>query len=152
MAHLISVDPGLTTGVALFTDGEVQSWQSDDPMKTLYYIEGSLREFKKPDAIICEAYLITNDTIKKSRQNWSLELIGALRFMAWKDSIPFILQTPSEALHFVKSGDNDEFGKLKRLGWYVTNNQGNHQNAARSHLLLYAVNNKIVDPRLLLGE
>ena len=90
------------------------------------------------EAVVCESFIITNATLTKSRgENWSLESIGALRFLCTQHEVPFVLQTPARA----KSFSTDE--KLKRIGWH-TAGKGHATDASR-HLLLYAVSNGLLE-------
>jgi hypothetical protein len=147
---VLAVDPGLRTGIVMLTHEGFLISETVDPFEMGRKVERALAS-GDVKALVCEAYIITKATLEKSRQNYSLELIGVCKYLCEKYAVEFILQTPGEGLSFVRN-DKDEFGKLKRLGWYVTNDKGNHQNAARSHLLLYMVRNKLLDPSRLLEE
>jgi len=95
--------------------------------------------------LIVEDFIITAETLKKSRQTWSLEAIGALRYLVelFGDypipvddgrgliipRISMTLQSPSSAKAFAT---ND---KLRNVGWYVPGK--GHANDAARHLLVY---------------
>jgi hypothetical protein len=144
MAYLVAIDPGKATGVAeLYPDNTFESAivDTDGAYRLLEFWMTGPKE-SLPDAIICEDYLVTQQTIQKSRQNYSLELIGVARFVcSWRD-VPFILQTPSEAKSFAT--DN----KLKKLGWYKSG--AGHDNDASRHLLVYAINNGVIKPEVFI--
>ena len=89
-------------------------------------------------AIVCETYTITMETLRKSRQTTALELIGALRWFAIQHGIPFVLQSPAEAKGFGTDA------KLEKIGWLKPKAQ-DHANDAARHLLVYCVKNKIVE-------
>jgi len=138
---IIAIDPGKMTGYAELRLGEFTSGQTDH-ISYYSYIMSALMAGLRP-AIVCEDFIYTAATAKKTRQTWSTEGIGILRFMAFRYSLSFNLQAPVDAKKFAT---ND---KLKAMGWYVPT-KGGHANDAARHLLLYCVKNKIIDPRPLL--
>ena len=86
---------------------------------------------------MCESYVITASTLRKTRgENWSLESIGALRWMANKHRVEFVLQTPADAKRFADDR------KLKAAGWYFPT-PGGHANDAARHLMLYLARNDV---------
>lgn len=133
-------DPGKTTGWARLAGEEFRSGQL--PLEqTLHWLFESLKQGIKL-TIVCEDFIYTPETAKKSRQTWSTEGIGALRFLAREFECDFILQSPSSA----KSFASDE--KLKRIDWW---NPGQvHANDAARHLLLWAVENGRINIRRFL--
>lgn len=150
MTYLLAVDPGMMTGWAALIDGEFTSGEMsmDDFLDwgrhdfALENPNGSGEE--TPSEIVSESYIITQSTLRKSRgENWSLEQIGVLRFLAGSWRIPFSTQSPSDAKSF--SGDD----KLKKLEWYARGK--GHANDAARHLLLYCIKHKLIDPRLLVA-
>ncbi|MGH2669320.1 MAG: hypothetical protein ACRDH5_09440, partial [bacterium] len=86
---------------------------------------------QKVTAVVCESYVITRETLRKTRgENWSLEEIGALRWLCRQHDVLFQLQSPSEG----KSFGTD--AKLEAVRWrYPT--RGGHQDDAARHLLTY---------------
>lgn len=141
--QIISVDPGLATGVATFNlaSRQFKSFECESPEKFMHWINYEM-ELSFISAVVSESYIITPETIKKSRQNYSLELIGVLKYFCWRYHIPFTLQSPTEG----KSFGTDE--KLKKIEWYTP--VLGHGNDAARHLLTYCVKNKIIDPAELL--
>lgn len=141
---ILAVDPGLATGLAVLESSVMRfnSHEVKTPKEFYDWIQWFFESPHHPTHIVCESYIITPETIKKSRQNYSLELIGVLKYLAWERELPFTLQTPIEG----KSFGTDE--KLKTIGWYRPS-QG-HANDAARHLLTYCVQNKIIDPAELL--
>lgn len=143
-ASILSFDPGKTTGWALFTGGVVWDAGQDQPQEFLERMDDWTMRSTYGDAqVVGERYIITPETLRKSRQHWSLEIIGAARYLCTRSGIPFTLQSPSEAKAFAT---ND---KLRQLGWYVRGMQ--HANDALRHLLVFLVNNKQVPPGLTAG-
>ena len=124
------------TGWARF-NGEFASGQL--PLEdALHWVFETLKQGLRP-TIICEDFIYTPETAKKSRQTWSTEGIGVLRFLAHEYHCEFILQSPSSAKSFAS---ND---KLKRIGWYTPGQD--HANDAARHLMLWAAGNGKLDLR-----
>lgn len=136
---IIGIDPGMTTGIALWQGGDDIPVGIELPMTQMYeWMRDTIGQSDERHQIACEAFIISERTLKATRQNWSLELIGALRWLAWKHGHHFVLQQPAAAKRFV---DND---RLRRVGWYVRG--GDHSNDAMRHLYLYAVSSKLITP------
>lgn len=146
---IIAVDPGKVSGWAHMSHDAFYSGQMDwydhlqwiDRILTTNAWSGG----NKP-VIVVEDFIYTAATAKKSRQTWSTEAIGVLRFMAFKHDLEFVTQTPAAAKRFATDD------KLKNLGWY-TPTKGGHANDAARHMLLYCVSRGIIKPeQLILGE
>lgn len=138
---IVAVDPGKMTGWAMLKLGEFSSGQTVGSA-FLIWIDEALQGGLMP-SIVCEDFIYTAQTAKKSRQTWSTESIGVLRFLADKYRVSFTLQPPVDAKKF---STND---KLKQLDWY-TPTKGGHANDAARHLLLYCIKNGLFSPRELL--
>lgn len=82
--------------------------------------------------VVCESFTIAAHTAKKTRQYWSLESIGAIRWACMKAGVSFTLQSPADAKGFATDA------KLKALGWYTPTKDG-HANDAARHLLKRAI-------------
>lgn len=135
---ILAVDPGLESGYAVFSREEKydDTFFSTSERGELKFLDEIIPYITRYDAVICEDYIVNKNTIEKSRQNYSLEIIGALRYSCHFYDIQFVLQTPAQAKSFAT---ND---KLKKLGWF-SGGAGHADDAAR-HLLVYCVNNKII--------
>lgn len=131
----LSIDPGKTTGYAIW-----QGW-SDSPfysgqVEDRFAFESTFRAFIAPYtsnptrglSVVMEDFIISAQTVKKSRQDDPLRIIGYVEGLCHEHLIPFKLQTPSEAKQFA----TDE--KLKALRWYYAT-PGGHANDAARHLL-----------------
>lgn len=138
MNHIIAFDPGKTTGWARLTGADSFASGEVDLETTLHFVFENLKSGSKP-VIICEDFIFTAETAKKSRQTWSTEGIGVLRFLAREFGCEFVLQSPASAKSF---GTND---KLKIMGWYTAGKQ--HANDAARHLMVYAVANGRINVR-----
>lgn len=97
------------------------------------------------DVLVCEGFTINMGTAKKSTAGSleTIELLGTLRWLAHMAEVPFVVQMPSDASNFDAKG-----GKLKRLGWWTRGSD--HARSATKHLVLYLVNEGLIDPKRLL--
>lgn len=139
---ILSVDPGLTTGLCVLLDENFFSVELEGPMEFLDYAVDLLDANQdRAWEVVCESFIINPQTIKKSRQNYSLEIIGALRHICHVRAIPFTLQSPADGKSF---GTDD---KLKRIGWYHAGK--GHANDSARHLLVYSVQHGRIDPATL---
>ena len=145
--YTIAVDPGKVTGWAKRTpEGQFASGQEDCWLYLRRLHEALIKHGKQaPSAIVCEDFIYTTETAKKTRQTWSTESIGVLRLICLLRGIPFVLQTPVSAKKF--STDD----KLKAMGWYFPS-KGGHQNDAARHLLLHEVKEGNIDASKLLSQ
>jgi hypothetical protein len=127
--NVLAIDPGKESGWAEWYNGQFSSAMM--PHNTL--LDLAWTDMHNYDMVAVESYIITAATLKKTRgDNWSLEQIGALRWMAHRHNVKFVLQSPADAKSFVK---ND---RLAGLGWYKTG--PGHDNDAARHLLLALAN------------
>lgn len=139
--RVLALDPGKTTGVA--------EWGGEEPPMTdqivgfeatLLVVAQWLGEWEVGEdrAVVMEDFVITPATGKKSRQNFSLELIGAVRWMCLQHKVKFVLQTASEAKAFVTDD------RLKHIGWWVKGQD--HARDALRHLLLFLIKTREIPP------
>lgn len=131
---LIAVDPGKTTGVAV--------WEMHTP--TPIGIElaplGAARHVRKAmDCemagtvfVICEAFVFSARTLHASFQPDALEVIGMMRLICWEQEQ--VMVTPLQQASSAKSLMTD--ARLKDLGWWVKGK--GHANDALRHMGLYA--------------
>ncbi len=135
---IIAIDPGKMTGWARLTT-PIHFSSGEEPLyNTLHFIHEMMKQDQKP-VIVCEDFIFTKETLKKSRQLYSTEGLGALRFLCEEYECDFHIQTPAAAKRF--SSDD----KLKKIGWYQPGKV--HANDAARHLLLHGVENGLVDVR-----
>lgn len=136
MMKVVAVDPGKLSGVVEITiDGDDVSVVGSHELAqipTCEYVENVLEVSKERVVIVCEAFRITVQTGKKKDVNYSLEILGTLRYLAHKYGADFHLQTPGDAKHF---SDND---RLKSVGFWHVGGEG-HANDAFRHALLYMI-------------
>jgi hypothetical protein len=117
-------DPGLMTGWALWLDGDHDSGEDD-----FEGIVTRVHEGIDANIIVAERYVITAETLRKTRQTTALEVIGFLRAHAFWSQAEFYLQAPSDAKHFTTDA------QLRAIGWYKTGK--GHANDASRHLRLW---------------
>lgn len=140
---VVAVDPGLMTGLAHLTwdPGDRRVTGGPYAQETPYAnaLDWCWRNADDKTHIVCESYIIGPETIKKSRgENWSLESIGALRFIARHKGATFSTQSPGQA----KRVATDHM--LKQLGWYGLTSSGHGRDALR-HLMVWALSNQDKD-------
>ncbi len=134
--YLLAVDPGLATGVSFFDITD-----ADNPL-LIHYAELSLVEFyeKIPDLIgdyadslqvVCENFIITIATAKKTPSPWSLNLIGILQYFCWLHEVELTLQKPDER----KFADDS---KIKALGFEFKRKNGHVTESVR-HAIVWMV-------------
>ena len=122
----IGVDPGLVTGIAVYEAGvRFNSYEL-----TRGQIMGFLRQIVcEGDIVVVERYVISAQTIKKTRQNDAMQVTGAVQELCREKSAHFILHEPAPAKRI---GSNDV---LKALKWdRIT--KDNHANDAAALVLM----------------
>jgi len=137
MSIVLSVDPGVMTGWATWSDRLLVVGQAEFDPFVRYVV--TLAEEDQLHVIVCERYTITGETLKKSRQSASLEVIGFLKSVGVVYDIPVILQTPADAKRFATDA------KLTAAGWKLPSTQ-DHANDALRHLMLYLVKERMMEP------
>lgn len=146
---ILSIDPGLASGVALLhvpEDGDPEllgSWEMD-PEQTEDAVVAMIQTYRDHDLrVVVERYTITPETAKKSQQGWSLEQIGSIKFICRTNGLSApVLQTPADAKNFAPNP------RLKSLGLWHKGGHGHALDAIR-HAVLYAVKNGYRSQKLL---
>ncbi len=128
--YVIAIDPGKTTGIAIFTkDGHFTSWQQENRFSAAYQIQKLLLGVP-PNMVISELYTVGALQRNITSQYDALYLNGWLEIICEQRGIPFMF-APVTAVKSFATND-----KLKALGWY-TPTKGGHANDAARHLLTY---------------
>lgn len=148
--HILAVDPGKATGLALFRrigSNEPELLMSSEADFTDYVsaIRSVFAEHPNVE-VICEKFTINVQTAKKSQAPFSLECIGALKVVMIDNGLdPESLkyQLPANAMSMFPNQ------KLKTLEYWHRGGEGHALDAIR-HGLLYLVTSGWV-PRRLLG-
>jgi hypothetical protein len=134
MPEVLSLDPGVTTGWALWSCGSLLGAGEYDEVATGNLIDHFT---KTGGVVVCEAYIITAETLRRSRQTASLELIGVAKHFARTRDCTFVMQTASSAKKFCTDD------RLRAAGW---KQRGlGHADDALRHLCTYLVKNKLME-------
>ena len=130
-SFVLAVDPGGHTGLAWLLD---RQFGSDVVPGGRFgfrtWFTKAIGEIATPLVVVCEDFIITSATARKTAQPDPYRIIGWLELWCDQHAVPFVLQTPAQAKGFGTDA------KLKHLGWYCTGN-GGHDNDAARHLLTY---------------
>lgn len=134
---LLSIDPGLATGVSLFNTEDLQnpyllSSNEYGIMEFYDYMELTMETYSDELMIVIEGFIISEETAKKTPAPWSLELIGFTRYMCWKYQIPMTTQQPVER-------EFTSHGMLKELGFWHVGGEG-HAIQSMRHAVVWMVN------------
>lgn len=153
---ILSVDPGQTTGVAVLRremNHVCLDWSDevseDDFADVIRKVLSGWRERKDLAdirmTVVCESFLITMETAKKSQAPFSLEMIGVLKQCCRDEGYPLNMiywQTPADAKSVVTNP------KLKRLDLWHVGGDGHAMDAIR-HGVLCLIERGWTDTRLL---
>ena len=137
----IAIDPGLMTGISIWEweRGQepvlVHSEEVDEDhfaKVVRYWFDNT---FPQRIGVICERFVITMDTAKKSQAPFSLELIGQLK-LVMKDrnrdpKTEINYQKPSDAMAMFPNP------KLKKLGYWHRGGAGHALDSIRHGLLFF---------------
>ena len=144
-----SLDPGLKSGVSVLElepgQEPVVKWTAEqDVPEVIPTFRGILNQYPHLE-VVCERFVITVQTAKKSPQGWSLEIIGSLKqtmrdFGRSEEEIFF--QKPSDAMNLFPNP------ALKKLGYWHKGGAGHALDSLR-HGLTYLSGNGWMPTRLL---
>lgn len=145
-SFILAVDPGGNTGLAWLVDEEFGSQVVGDGRFGFHkWFLGAVDKVATPSVIVCEDFIITSATARKSAQPDPYRIIGWLELWCYQHNVPFVLQTPSQGKGFGTDA------KLKHFGWYRTGS-GGHDNDAARHLLTYLATQRHTSTILKLGS
>jgi len=150
MRHILAVDPGKMTGLALFSldpgsepilewSGEVEFSDFVFEARKMFELYGDSLE------VICEKFTINAQTAKKAQAPYSLEVIGSLKTLMLdegRDPELLMYQQPADAMAMFTNE------KLKKLEYWHRGGAGHALDAIR-HGLLRLVKTGWVPTRLL---
>ena len=140
--HLISVDPGKLSGFVVLDitqtllDGstpDVVDSSERGQLDTCYTVHELLSEAQSSGIVyklVCEDFIITTQTGKKTDTRYSLEIIGALRYLCGLYGVKMTLQKPAEAKAFVS---ND---RIRNMNLWQKGGEGHMKDAMR-HAIFY---------------
>jgi hypothetical protein len=129
--HIIAVDPGGVSGIADWSNdlGIVQCWEVPGGFDA--FVEDW--EWTDVQAVVCETYTVTPQSLKNTRQSDAQDIIGWLKGECRVRGIKLVLQKPADRRFGTKA-------KLQHLGWYRPS-KGGHMVSAAAHLLTYLATN-----------
>ena len=135
--RILAVDPGNTTGIAVVDMAypavlETHEFDYEDVADFMFnpIDRGAI------DEIVCEHFYVDAETLKKTWQADTFDVIGIMRYTAYILSIPYTHQPPSSVK---KLATND---RLIKIGWW-TPGQGHAQDATR-HLFYRCVTSGLI--------
>lgn len=129
---IIGIDPGKTTGIAVYFRGEILLTTEVPAAEVADYVREIISRYNDDIIvdIVTERYVISAETGKRSQQPDALYVIGELRALThswWLTG--FYLQNPADAK---KCASNRI---LRQLGWFVKGDFP-HANDALRHVAL----------------
>lgn len=132
--YILGIDPGLATGLCLIDTSEPTNprlvWSEEvDMLKFYELVPDTLDKYQGEISVVCENFLISVSTAKKSPAPWSLELIGLSRYLCTIRDIPFIVQNPNER-------EISTHPMIKHFGLWHRGGEG-HANQAIRHCFAY---------------
>lgn len=135
------VDPGKTTGYAWLLDGDHpdEATVGQAPAHEFVRIAAGFLSQRPGSRIVCEQYRITAQTLKKTRQPWSIEIIGVLKH--WHQQTfgaTYEEQRPGDALGLITDDVLAAFGVLASSDF-------DHANDACRHMLLWLLKRGFID-------
>ena len=145
---VVSIDPGKITGY-VYIDTEKNDSLRSMEISNWFEVGSILEKDLDTDSearVVMERFIINAGTHKKGVQDEPRDIIGLTKYITLKyTGTPVKLQTASEA----KTFSTNE--KLKKIGFWHTGGKG-HANDAFRHLLVYMVNNRLIDAKELLED
>ena len=134
---ILAVDPGMATGLAWW-DGSFHCAESSPPMQAAEDVYHAVQR-GNVDEIAMEDFRLGGGRAKTQQgTKETIELIGAIKWIAGYGGVPVFMQWPWDAADF---STND---KLKAAG-FVTPSRPDHMRSAARHLLLHLVRNGTID-------
>jgi hypothetical protein len=112
---------------AIYSDGTLAFAMEAPPFETVSWVDAKPM-IAHDCRIVVERYVITQASVKMTRQTAALETIGALKYVSTKHHLSFELQNRGDRLSVTSE-------HLKRLGWH-TSTRGGHANDAARHAWL----------------
>jgi hypothetical protein len=136
---IVAIDPGLGTGISTYNTitGEWTTRETFGFEAAADNIFWLIDDDHYETEVVCENFIVTGATAKKTQQPEPLMLIGVAKWITLAMQHKFTLQQPAER----KAGEK----LLKKLGWYVKTKDG-HSNSASGHLVTYCLRNNLFRP------
>lgn len=137
---IAAFDPGTTTGIAWWSNGEFHADQFDID-GTYDWVDTRVRLF---DHFQIEKFTISERTIRAARVDDPLDIIGFLKYKARKGRFPFQFSLPATVMNAFPDV------ALRRASMF-TKGKG-HANDAARHLAYCLVKNKTLSGSLFLPD
>lgn len=147
---LISVDPGKLTGVCEIDLSDVSSPKvlSSYEMTVVEFLNymNSIQNYPSDVVIkfVCEDFIISKETAKKSPQKFSLELLGVMKYIAYCRGESVRVYPPARKIFAP-----DE--RLKKIGFWHRGGEG-HANDAFRHALVWLAESHPKETSVLLSQ
>lgn len=133
-------DPGTLTGVAVWDGHGLSPLSGQYEVEELYALVDE--HCMDVNAAQVERFTITEATIRKARVSDPMDVIGYLRYAAWRCGWPISWTKPADVMRRFPDA------ALKRAGLHVKGRP--HQNDAARHLAAALVHSGALDPALFL--
>lgn len=138
MTEIWAFDPGTVTGVAIWTDGVFIGQQLT--VTELYeFVDDACDRIAHAQI---EKFTISAATLKKARVDDPLDVIGYLKYAAWRCGFPTRFSKPADVMASFTDA------ALKRAGMFTKGKQ--HANDAARHLARSLVLDRHVDPKIFM--
>lgn len=149
MTIILAIDPGTTTGFALFNEdgGHFISYEVEGPVNAVESVTLFLDTAHTANdivEIVCESFVISARTIKTQRVNDPWEIKGWIKLECLRRDVAYTEQSPATGKSF---GTDD---KLRKIGWFRSS-EGGHANDAARHLITYLAQHHLHIARELLS-
>jgi hypothetical protein len=133
---IVGIDPGKTTGIAVWNDGALDlSMTGEYDVTGVYsFLDRHCGEFGHQQV---EWFTISERTTKTSIDYSAIHLIGAVQFAAWRCGHPVSYSRPAEA----KTQFPD--AALRQAGFW---HRSDHVRDATRHLCMALVSMRLIDP------
>ncbi len=153
MRTVIAIDPGKTTGLAVFyydgtaspvlhSAGEYDVWKFVEELHAAIVFA---RQQHGTTDIVCERFIINAQTVRNSQAPYSIEQIGILKYVMYTlgiDPESIIFQSPADAKKMFPNS------ALKTLKYWTVGSDGHDKDAIR-HALIRLVKTGWVPKALL---
>lgn len=152
--YVLAIDPGKLSGIALFQKADFDNgdrptlmWSDELPWPQIgTRVEATLNTLYAKVDVVVERFIITTSTATKTQAPWSLEVIGAVRWLAYKANAgELIMQEPASVMKFMPNK------RLKDIGMWHVGGAGHALDAIR-HGVVFLINKEGWRPTMLLPE
>jgi len=134
---LVCLDPGLKSGCAVVYVSQsslvLMESAENTVQETWEWLENTVNDSHSGiTEVVCESFIITPETGKKTQSPWSLRLLGVAHYLSEKNGVPYVEQTPSQAKRLVTNQMIKDAGVWHRGG-------AGHANDAIRHGMYRAI-------------